>query len=336
MENEIKNEAINPSNGNDPYNRNTTNNNNNKTSTFNLVIGIATLLIAILGATFAYFTATAGSAENDVTVKSAFVSIGYEGGTEIKASHLIPATEQVALTKYQKELAPYDPEVDGDMITEYDEAMAKEDQFDRRCVDAKGREVCFVYQFYIENNGSDSNADILAYIKINTNEFSNLNYVLYEVEYEHEQNGDPKSAIIMDKYGIGIVKKESYKVVSNFSKVDSSSDNVDYAQVKFETFEKPIDRFGDNGEYIETIRPLACLFKYSDDAISKEMNDPTRCEKFSLTGGRHYYQLVIWLGETGKDQNIEQANLFEGTVAIEVVGGNDYSDYENGQITGEE
>ena len=48
---------------------------NNKTNTFNLIIGVATLLIALLGATFAYFSATARSRENDVTVKSAYVSI---------------------------------------------------------------------------------------------------------------------------------------------------------------------------------------------------------------------------------------------------------------------
>ena len=36
-----------------------------KTQTFNLIIGIATLLIAIFGATFAYFTATARSSEGN-------------------------------------------------------------------------------------------------------------------------------------------------------------------------------------------------------------------------------------------------------------------------------
>ena len=45
----INENAINPNNGE---------NFNNKSNTFNLVIGLATLLIAILGATFAYFSAT--------------------------------------------------------------------------------------------------------------------------------------------------------------------------------------------------------------------------------------------------------------------------------------
>ena len=67
---------------------------NNKKNVFNIIIGIATLLIALLGATFAYFSATARSKDDDVSVKSAYVSIAYDGGTEIKASHLIPAKKQ--------------------------------------------------------------------------------------------------------------------------------------------------------------------------------------------------------------------------------------------------
>ena len=75
----------------------------NKRNTFNIIIGVSTLLIAILGATFAYFSATATSKDNDVNVKSAYVSISYDGGTEIKASNLIPSTERVALKMFQKE-----------------------------------------------------------------------------------------------------------------------------------------------------------------------------------------------------------------------------------------
>ena len=154
--------------------------NNNSSNTFNLVIGVATLLIALLGATFAYFSATARSAENDVTVKSAYVSIYYDGGTEIKASNLIPATEQVALTKYQKYMEPYDPEDDGEIKEDYDEYNTLD--LDRRCVDAKGKEVCYVYQFSIESDGAEGDTtEILASINVNKNEFDNLSYVLYEV-----------------------------------------------------------------------------------------------------------------------------------------------------------
>ena len=208
--------AINPGNEN-------MNNEQKTTNTFNLIIGIATLLIAILGATFAYFSATARSAENDVTVKSAFVSISYDGGTEIKASNLIPATQNVALKKYQKEkyaidaesglsvIQPYNPEVDGEIIVDYD---TYKNDVNRKCVDAKGKEVCYVYQFSIESDGAvGGTTDILASIKINKNEFDNLSYVLYEVDFK-EENG----VVLKDKYGFGIV--------------DVTEENIGYQFVK--------------------------------------------------------------------------------------------------------
>ena len=50
---------------------------------------------------------------------------------------------------------------------------------------------------------------------------------------------------------------------------------------------------------------------------------------------KHTYQLVIWLEETGEVQD-EQGKSFEGTVSIEVSGGLDSNEYENGKITGQQ
>ena len=304
---------------------------NNSTNTFNLVIGVATLLIALLGATFAYFSATARSAENDVTVKSAYVSIYYDGGTEIKASNLIPATEQVALTKYQKYVDPYDPEEDGDIIEDYD--VYNSDMLDRKCVDAKGKEVCYVYQFSIESDGAvGETTDILASIAINRNEFDNLSYVLYEVDLK-EENG----VVVTDKYGFGLV--ESYNEVSSFTTVDTNDDNVDFKDVEFAKFEKPYDELGENGEYLKTVNPVACLFGYKEVAEGEEgyaIDDTERCINYPIENKvKHTYQLVIWLEEIGRVQE-EQGLIFQGTVAIEVSGGVNTNEYENGKITGQE
>lgn len=319
MNEPIETNAINPNNENQGP--------NNTTNTFNLVIGIATLLIALLGATFAYFSATAISAENDVTVKSAYVSISYDGGTEIKASNLIPATENVALKKYQKEVEVYDPEKHGEINTDYD--VYKND-VDRKCVDAKGKEVCYVYQFSIESDGAaDEKTDILASIKINKNEFDNLSYVLYEVTFREEEG-----VVLTDRYGFGIV--DSYTVVSEFDNVDTNPDNEDIIDIKFAKFEKPYDVIGENEELVETINPVACLFGYAEDAAEQRDDDTARCKPYPLTNKeKHTYQLVIWLEETGVEQP-EQGLTFEGTVSIEVSGGFDTGEYGNGQITGQE
>lgn len=320
--NEQSTQTINPNNQN--------NNVSNSSNNFNLIIGIATLLIALLGATFAYFSATARSAENDVTVKSAYVSISYDGGTEIKASNLIPSTETVALNKYQKDVVPFDPETDGEIITDYDIYRG---DIDRRCVDAKGKEVCYVYQFTIESDGVvGETTDILASVKINNNQFDNLSYVLYEVDFK-EENGLP----ITDKYGFSIVDKENggYKYIkSNFAYTDTNPDNVDFQDIKFDKFKKPYDIFGDNGELLETVKPVVCLFGYVDDTEGIRDDDTSICKPYPIENKvKHTYQLVIWLEETGYEQP-EQGLILEGTVNIEVSGGFDSGEYNNGKITG--
>ena len=301
---------------------------NNKNNVFNIVIGVSTLLIAILGATFAYFSATARSKENDVNVKSAYVSISYDGGTEIKASNLIPATETVAITKFQKEVESIG------MIDDANLEFVDEDEYTndvtRRCIDSKGREVCYVYQFSVTSNGEvGGTTGITGAIKINRNEFKNLSYVLYEVTFKVENGKE-----LVDKFGNRII--DTYTLVSEFDKTDTNPDNVDYTDTKFATFESPFDKYGENNEYLSTVYPLACLFGFSDTYDTENKDDIARCATKEVSNQeKHVYQLMIWLEETGEVQE-EQGLTFEGTVSLEVPGGQGIGDYENGQITGQQ
>lgn len=302
---------------------------NNKNNTFNIVIGISTLLIAILGATFAYFSATATSKENDVNVKSAYVSISYDGGTEIKASNLIPSTETVALTKYQKQQTSIGT-VEDDL--DFVEDDSYNNDLDRRCVDAKGREVCYVYQFTIQSDGEKGGkTNITGAIKVNKNEFTNLSYVLYEVTFKQE-NG----VALVDKFGHKVVNE--YLPISTFNNTDTNPDNIDYTNIKFATFEKPKDNLDTDGNYQSTTYPLSCLFGYSNiyGTENDVVDNISRCSTLQIENKvSHTYQLVIWLEETGEIQN-EQGLTFEGTVSIEVPGGLDNSDYTDGKITGQQ
>lgn len=322
MEENVVN-AINPEINNGP---------NNKTNTFNLVIGIATLLIALLGATFAYFSATARSAENDVTVKSAYVSISYDGGTEIKATNLIPSSLTVMLSKYMKEVQVFNPDLDGELITDYDRYSSE--MLDRKCVDAKGKEVCYVYQFSVTSEGVEGGStDILASIKVNTNQFLNLSYVIYEVGLR-EENG----TILTDKYGFDVV--DTYDEVGQFENIDTNPDNVwtEEEQVKYAVFERPSDIIDESGASVGILNPVACLFGYrtDDDALAIPADDSNRCLSYNISNNeRHTFQVVIWLQETGQVQD-EQGRLFQGTVAVEVAGGADTGQYDDGQITGKQ
>mgnify|MGYP003293589956 CR=1 FL=1 len=311
---------------------NPNNNVNNKSNTFNLVIGIATLLIALLGATFAYFSATARSAENDVTVKSAYVSISYDGGTEIVATNLIPATETVALSQYMREQKVHDPS-EGPYLTDYDKYNSSDnsDYLDRRCVDAKGKEVCYVYQFSVESEGGEGGkTNILGSIKINNNQFENLSYILYKVTLR-EENG----VVLKDKYGFDIV--DSYTAIKEYDHVDTNPDNVG-GQPNFNKFNKPYDILTEEGTVEETVYPVACLFGDSkeDAALELRLDNTERCRTGEINNNeKTTYQLVIWLEETGEVQE-EQGLTFEGTVAIEVSGGVSTDEYSDGKITGQQ
>ena len=81
-------------------------NNNGGKGLFYGVIGVATLIVAIIGATFAWFTATAGG-ETKTVVKTGTLSIEYvtsgEGsGKVVNASNLKPATTAQVLAAYKR------------------------------------------------------------------------------------------------------------------------------------------------------------------------------------------------------------------------------------------
>ena len=322
-------------------------------NTFNIIVGVSTLIIAILGATFAYFSATASSKENDVNVKSAYVSIAYEGGIEITATNLIPSTERIAIKMFKKEAPKAD---DGNYHTENENYAFQQntDEYtndvSRRCVDVLGREVCAVYRFSIESEGTaQETTEIIGGIKVEENKFTNLSYILYEVEMAKDEEGN----ILLDRFGQGVVVPDSYEVVSEFTnevtvEMDPLHEDLD---PKFSYFEKPKDNYAVNeqglqGAYISTTRPIACLFGYlteeelmekyptNDEYRDIGIDDMRRCKTKQITNQKkHYYQVLIWLMETGNNQP-EQGIEFNGTVQLEVPGGT--GDYIDGRITGKE
>ena len=144
------------------------------------VIGVLTLIVAIIGASFAYFSLTTESDPNAITVNAASVKIVYEDGDQIAISELIPASFTVAQATLSREGqdnggTPY-----------------------VACKDDKGYTVCGVYDFSLTNNG-ESPVSFTATVEPDTLKaavkdpetqevtspaeigFSNLQFKLYEV-----------------------------------------------------------------------------------------------------------------------------------------------------------
>ena len=108
------------------------NENNGGKGLFYGVIGVATLIVAIIGATFAWFTATAAG-DQKTTVTSGNLVIEYTDNTTMVATNLKPATEAQVEAAYANNRCAHTGDV----------------------ADIQNNEsVCSVYQFTVTNSGS--------------------------------------------------------------------------------------------------------------------------------------------------------------------------------------
>lgn len=127
------------------------------------ILGIITLIISIIGATLAYFTASSRSKDDAVTVKAANVKIVYEDGDKVNINNMIPSTKDIALELQRRYL---------------------EGETNNKCIDENGFEICDYYDFSITNNGEvDINVNIsMVPTLLNSEEvgFKNLKFILFD------------------------------------------------------------------------------------------------------------------------------------------------------------
>ena len=105
---------------------------NNGRGIFYGVIGVATLVVAIVGATFAYFTATAYTTERNITGNMATVSLGL---AVEKVTHVDEAGGMVPMSSGMVE-------------------AAVNNENNEICVDDSGNAVCQVYKITVSNTSS--------------------------------------------------------------------------------------------------------------------------------------------------------------------------------------
>lgn len=144
------------------------------------VVGVLTLIVAIIGASLAYFSINARSNDDAVKVEAATVQIIYEDGKNLMASsNMIPSTQKVAMTAFDRYLED---------STTYE-----------KCIDDNNQVVCGTYNFTVRNEGrtsttititveptevTDENGSPIEYKK-----FKNLSYILYDVSgLEYDAN----------------------------------------------------------------------------------------------------------------------------------------------------
>ena len=112
------------------------------------VVSVATLIVAIIGATFAWFSASVNSGENDVNLTA------YQFDAELTVDRVFPTTDENA----SKKIIPFVPdkvlrEGQGNETNNMNYAL---NEATDKCVDSSGYLVCSLYKITVTNNGSDA------------------------------------------------------------------------------------------------------------------------------------------------------------------------------------
>lgn len=111
------------------------------------VVSVATLIVAIIGATFAWFSASVGTGENDVNLTA------YQFDAKLTVERVFPTAENAS-----KKIIPFVPdkvlrEGQGDATNNMNYAL---NEATDKCVDSSGYLVCSLYKITVTNNGSDA------------------------------------------------------------------------------------------------------------------------------------------------------------------------------------
>ena len=135
---------------------------------FYAVVGVATLVVAIIGATFAFFSASATSGAEDIK------------GSTAEAAGLALTVTPVAGTKYDG-LIPVNfktGETPGkDTVDQFGPAMTG------KCVDANGNKVCQIYKITLTNSSKTSAVQVRGDLTL-TSQATNIRWQLINVADE--------------------------------------------------------------------------------------------------------------------------------------------------------
>jgi len=241
------------------------------------VIGVATLIVAIIGATFAFFSANAASATDAVQAKGAVLKLGYsdDKGDNLKF-HLIPAENDIALysgTDAQWRVAGTEISYQGtDGKTYTQKAMGE-------CLDQVGNEICGTYTFNIGNPSFTTQQGLYGNILISENGFANLYFAIY------------------DETGAQVVAPTHFPTSGEVSLANLQQDLL---PSKLDDLDG--DGTADKGESFNELDPTTytkiCTYgtNYDDDDDDETPDVP--CTQTNV----RTYKMVIWIKETGSNQ----------------------------------
>lgn len=138
--------------------------NNNGKGIFYGVIGVATLVVAIIGATFAFFAASTGGNAGAVAANSVSLrdTLGFQEVTDVR-EQLIPVTETIMKSSYEQS---------GDGNKAKCKGVSAADA-------TATYDLCSTYQFTIENKANVAQQVYVSFKSV-LNEYENLKYCIFD------------------------------------------------------------------------------------------------------------------------------------------------------------
>ena len=302
-------------------------NDNKSRDIFYGVVAIATLIVAIVGATLAYFSISAGSNEGAVAAKAAVVSVNYTDGVDViaQAKKLIPSRFDIMQFFYEKnkdDLTNATPSSKDEL-----EADPTLDDEKNPCKDNKGYQVCSVYRFNVSTDAGNQNIKAYLYTENNTFRTGKLAYAIRNANCTYTAS-DTYFSDIESSFTTSTTINGPYE--NCWLNLGTDSDPIKYNYIKAcsDTAENTMGLglcFTTEGS----------LKTYNNEGENKSINsifgvDGTGDKTVQVTGTPSTYDVVIFLYESNENQDIDQGAEFKGTLKVEVVDATNG----NGQITG--
>ena len=226
------------------------------------VVIVATLIIALVGTTLAYFSYRTGSEDEAVKARAGNINIVYNDGDQVtaQADELIPSSFEVVKNVYQTHIA------------------GGGDPSSNDCVDEENRQVCSVYRFSVK---SDISIETYALLNTEYNGFTYLAYALRDVNN------------------------------NTWLTLNTNSNYLPLATCNNQNTNDSDDCYKENGEkkiYSTTPKAVNSIFGYNQDlSLKNKIIGPTE----------QIFDLVIFINENHKDQNVDQGKQYLGTITIE-------------------
>lgn len=278
-------------------NNNVQNNQDNGRGVFYAVIGVATLVITIIGATFAYLAASTNSAPNAITATGAQVSLDFDdekSGLKDNLIPIAPTLEQFNKGNYTGD--GFDAEGDPAENITYDfVGINKSD-----CRDVNGNPICSVYQFTVTNTSQTAAQRVYATFTVGQNTFANLKYALFKGSAADVKG----SQLGWDVDGTEITTIPTTPTQGLSGSFTGTANNTDAVRKNF---------IGNPGDLIISAKEPV------DEAWSAEGSEWNRLTQVLDIGESMTYTMVLYVNETGSKQE-DQGKSFAGTVSFTTEG----------------